>query len=392
MPENHILLLPREDYPAWIAACRDYVIKFGPNFTNDPDSVGRSALPGQVVTIVDVPSGYPAQGDIRAWFERNYPTIKTDVVAVKTADELRAALAKRIQANDRYLSLAPVFDFGALWPAGKCLVGVHGRADGRMEPADFTAVAEARVEAVKLLSSAAPEDVDRLRAINPQVFILVRLFANIAGRVIPPEQFATWLTFDMGQFYQRGVRYFEIHNEPNLKGEGWTTSWQDGREFARWWLTVRNQLKALYPEARFGWPGLSPDGFPVPERTNDIRFLEQAEEALRAADFVCLHAYWRDEAEMRAPNGGELYREYRRRFPEKLLFVSEFSNPTPNTSLQAKAAQYVDYYAAARRFPGLGAVFAFIVSASANFPHEAWRTEDGQLTEIVSAVGRRTLA
>jgi hypothetical protein len=44
-----------------------------------------------------------------------------------------------------------------------------------------------------------------------------------------------------------------------------------------------------------------------------------------------------------------------------------------------------------RNTPGIGAAFAFIVSASANFPHEAWRGEDHRLSEIVDIVGRRTV-
>ncbi len=295
-----------------------------------------------------------------------------------------------MQSGERYAPIGP--DFGRVWPAGRCLAGLHGRADGRLQDADFAVIAQARVEAVKLLSSAAPEDVDRLRALNPQMFILVRLFADFKGRVVRAEDFATWLSYDMSQFYQRGVRHFEIHNEPNLKLEGWTVSWQNGREFAAWWLTVRNRLKALFPEARFGWPGLSPDGFPLPERANDLRFLDEAQDALRAADWIGLHCYWQTEAEMRAPAGGLGHLEYRRRFPEKLLFITEFSNPAPGVDLRVKGAQYVKYYQLLRHVPGLGAAFSFVASASANFPHEAWRDEAGRASAIVDVVGQRALA
>jgi hypothetical protein len=253
-------------------------------------------------------------------------------------------------------------------------------------------VAQARLEAVKLLTSAAPEDVDRLRAINPQIFILVRLFADFRNRVVSADDFVSWMAGDMRGFYERGVRHFEIHNEVNLRMEGWTVSWQNGREFGAWWLAVRRSLKTLYPEALFGWPGLSPDGFPMPERTNDMRFLDEAVEAVQAADFLCVHCYWRDEAEMNAPSGGQSWREYRRRYPEKLLFITEFSNPTPNTSLESKGEQYARYYQGLRNEPGLGAAFAFVSSTSAGFPHEAWRDESGALTPIVAAVGRRSAA
>ena len=44
-----------------------------------------------------------------------------------------------------------------------------------------------------------------------------------------------------------------------------------------------------------------------------------------------------------------------------------------------------------RRVPGLGAAFAFVASASANFPHEAWRDEAGRATAIPAVVGQRAL-
>lgn len=392
MSEYQIILLPKADYPRWVEAVREYVLAFGPNFTNDPKSAALYPLAPLTVTVVAVPGGYPEQGDIGAWFRQQYPRLKLDIVPARTPAELHAALRRRIEAKNRYLPVTPAGDFGRLWPAGRCLAGVHGRADGRLEAADFEVVAQARLEAVKLLTTAAPEDVDRLRAINPQMFVMVRLFADFKNRIVNADDFVSWMAGDMRGFYERGVRYYEIHNEPNLKLEGWLTSWQNGREFGAWWLAVRRGLKALFPQALFGWPGLSPDGFPMPERTNDLRFLEEAVDAVQAADFLCLHCYWRDEAEMNALSGGQGWREYRRRYPEKLLFITEFSNPTPHTSLEAKGEQYARYYQLLRHEPGLGAAFAFVSSASADFPHEAWRDESGTLTPIVAAVGRRAFA
>ncbi|MGQ0600080.1 MAG: hypothetical protein ACT4QE_00115 [Anaerolineales bacterium] len=391
-PLYSIILLPKENYWAWVAGAKDYDIKFAVTLTAEPDTAGRHFAPQQIVTIVDAANGYPEYGNINTWFAQNYPQIKVDRVAAQSPDELQRLFAKRIEANDRYLPLQPVFDFGSLWPSGKCLIGLHGRADGRMGAADFAAIAQARVEAVKLTSTAAPEDVDSLRAINSKMFIMVRLFDDLRDRMVSAEDFASHVVEDMRRFYERGIRYFEVHNEVNLKEEGWGLSWQNGREFAQWFLDVQRNLKFSFPEAKFGWPGLSPDGFPVPNRTNDLRFLDEAETALRAADFICAHCYWRDEAEMVSPLGGMSWREYRRRYPEKLLFVSEFSNPLAGTALQDKGAQYVRYYQTLRTEPGLGAAFSFVASASVGFSHETWRAEDGRLSAIVSAVGARAWA
>ncbi len=38
----------------------------------------------------------------------------------------------------------------------------------------------------------------------------------------------------------------------------------------------------------------------------------------------------------------------------------------------------------------MGAAFAFVLSASAYFPYEAWRREDGTVTEVPNIVGARS--
>ncbi len=548
MPDtvHSILLLPKENYWAWVEAAKDYVLKFGVNITPDPDSAARYMTPQQVVTIAGLATGYPGQGNIQGWFRQNYPSIRTDYLPVASPDDFKAALATRLKANDRFGEAGKEFKllwptdyamvtqaFGAnptlyrrwglpghegldiraplharvyacadgtvtrvdvyagdaqkqpygnsvrvqhrdgyltvyahlekvavkvgdsvkagqiigyadstgnssahhlhltlkkegatkakltnyandiidptpflIWPSegtspspaatftwgpGICLVGVHGRADGRMQDPDFTAVQQGRVEAVKLLSSAAPEDVDRLRAINAHTFIMARLFASFYGRNYNADQFVTDLTYDMQQFYNRGVRYFELHNEPNLTVEGWTTSWQNGTEFNAWFLRAYDLFKAKFPEALIGYPGLSPDGIPAPGiRTNDIIFLNDSDEAARKADWIGVHCYWQSEAEMGAPGGGQNYLEYRRRFPDKLLFITEFSNPVQNVERRVKGQQYTRYYQNLRNVPGIGAAFSFILSASSGFPWEAWRDEDGTLSDIPSVVGART--
>jgi len=546
MPDYSILLLPKDGYWNWVAAAKDYVLKFSANLTPDPDAAGRYMTPQQTVTIAGAPNGYPAQGDIQAWFKKNYPSVRLDYVSAATPADFQAALKARVDANDRYLQKpatlqlkwptefpkitqafginpqiyrrfglpghegidfrAPhgtkifacadgtvsrvdvyagdpnkqpygnnvriqheggyqttyahflethvkvgdvvkagqvlglsdstgnssgahlhltlkkagatdagltnypydiidptpflVFPDGTTaggstttiayaWPARVCLVGVNGRADGRMEEADFTVVSQARVEAVKLLTTAAPEDVDRLRAINPNMFIMVRLFASFQGRTVRSDEFPEWVKDDMAQFYKRGVRYFEVHNEPNLQIEGWSTSWKDGAEFGRWFQDVVKRLRPMFPEAKFGYPGLSPGDNISGQRMNSMAFLSGSDEACRNADWIALHCYWQNEAEMEAPNDGRGYLEYRRRFPDKVLFITEFSNPSPTVNKSLKGNQYTSYLQSLRSVPGVGAAFSFVLSASSQFPHEAWRDESGQASAIPSAVGGR---
>jgi hypothetical protein len=194
---------------------------------------------------------------------------------------------------------------------------------------------------------------------------------------------------DMAQFYGRGIRYYEVHNEPNLQIEGWKFSWGDGVDFGRWFRDVANRLKAKFPEAKFGYPGLSPGGSISGQRVDSWAFLGQGDEAVRSADFLCCHCYWLNDADQLSSTGGLVYEEYRRRYPDKLLFITEFSNPGDKTDAAAKGSQYVSYYKRLRNVPGLGAAFAFVLSGSTGFNHEVWRLENGTPTAIPAIVGGR---
>ena len=539
MSDNHIFLLPKADYYQWVAASREYVLRFKLNITPDIDSAGRFNYPGQLITYID---GAGADRDIAAYLTAKYPLAKLDrlgaaspvalapllAVRIASGDRLGAAAAAlrlvwptdynvvtqpfgvnadiyrrfglpghegidirapmnaniyacadgtvsrvndgsgnhaygihvRINHRDGYQTIyahltqalvtagqvvvageriglgdstgnssgshlhltlkkagataagltaypndiidpAPflvVPAAGAIkpaqaakfdWPLNRCLVGLHSRADGPVQPPDLEVIKAARIEAVKFLSSAQPADVDQVRALRPDAFFMVRMFAGFNNRVVTPADFCSWMEYELKPFYERGVRYFEVHNEPNLQIEGWGYTWQDGRQFAAWFLEVMRRMRQLYPAAKFGFPGLSP-GHNIPgQRLELALFLDQADEAARAADWVGCHCYWQDEASLRQPVGGLGYEDYRRRFPDKLLFITEFSNTSPTVDAQSKGAQYVEFYRRLRVAPGIGAAFAFVVSASANFPHEVWRAEDGRATAVPALVGKR---
>jgi murein DD-endopeptidase MepM/ murein hydrolase activator NlpD len=278
------------------------------------------------------------------------------------------------------------------WPAKACLAGVHGRAgEPVMRDADYMTLQRAGLEAVKLLTWTLPGEIDRVRAQNPNVFILARLMTKIGA----PNQFSDFFVSEvqehMAGFYARGVRYFEIHNEPNLTVEGWRSSWQDGREFNRFFLEVYAKLKGRFPEAKLGYPGLSPDGIPAPGvRANDLAFLAESDEAARTADWLGVHCYWQSEAEMSAPRGGLNYQEYRRRYPDKVLFITEFSNVVFNLDKRVKGQQYARYYQMLRNVPGLGGAFSYILSATQGFEGEAWCDENGNISDIPAQVSARS--
>ena len=540
MAEYQIILLPKRDYYIWVAAARDYVLRYHANLTSDADVAGRHMYPHQVITIADSPQAYGR--DIAAWYRHNSPEARLDIIEAATPPDLQNILGTRLSSGDRfggagksfqllwptdYLKITQSFgvnqdlyrrwglpghegldiraplrsgvyacavgtvyrvhDGGGDHPYGvhvrlrhqdgyrtiyahlyrplvavgqhveageqiglanssgnstgshlhltlkkegasaagltafpydvvdptpflqfpedetqlpgraitvnweheRCLVGVHGRADGPLLEPDFPVIRDTHMEAVKMLSNAPPENIDRLRAINENIFILVRLFAGFRDRTVSSADFVSWVEADVEQLYRAGVRYYEVHNEPNLQIEGWQHSWQDGAQFAGWFLEVVERMKGRFPEALFGYPGLSPGADISGQRMDSWAFLQQSEPAAMSADWMGCHCYWVSDADMLRPGGGQVYAEYRRRYPEKLLFITEFSNPSSETSPRAKGQQYVEYYRRLREVTGVGAAFSFVISASANFPHEIWRSEDGRASEIATLVGRR---
>jgi len=270
----------------------------------------------------------------------------------------------------------------------KGLVGLHGRADGRMQEADFETVRLARLDAVKLLSSAALEDVDRLMGYNPNMLVLVRLFADFSNRIVSPETFLQSALPEAQAFYAKGVRFFEIHNEPNLTVEGLGRSWNNGSEFSQWFRTVYDTLKQALPLAFFGFPGVSPGKTIAGVRMDEITFLSQAAPAINIADWLGGHFYWQTESERVIDVEAQLQR-YNALAKDKLLWATEFSNSNALVDHQSKAQQYLSFYQQITKHDRCAGAFAFVSSASVGFKTEVWRDEQGRQTVIPSIVGNR---
>jgi hypothetical protein len=276
-------------------------------------------------------------------------------------------------------------------PTTRKLVGLHGRADGRMQPSDFEVVRIAKIEAVKLLDTADPNDVNVLKSMKPDMFILVRLFEDFRNRIISANDFVSWKIGAIRPFYDRGVRHFEIHNEPNLIQEGLGSSWMNGFGFTNWFNSVYNQLKAVYPDCKFGFPGISP-GTTVPGiRMDEKTFISQSNSAIQKADWIGVHSYWVSDVELIEEINGKTYKNYTILYPSKDIYITEFSNPS-NVSKAIKANQYVKYYEGIKQATQIVSAFSFVCSASHNFLDETWRYEDGSMSEIPALVGNRIIA
>ena len=100
--DHQIILLPKDHYWDWVRACREYVLTYGPNLTSEPDMAGRYQAPGQVITFPAAAGGYAQGRDLSAWFERHYPGVRLDPIAVQAPSALEAEFAERVAARDRY--------------------------------------------------------------------------------------------------------------------------------------------------------------------------------------------------------------------------------------------------------------------------------------------------
>lgn len=538
--EHHIILLPYEDYWAWVEAVREYAVHFQASVTPRPQNAADFHYPDQVITVIDSPSTHASLGYIVDWLEHEAPGVALDVVTADTPDEARDILNHRVARDVRFdadvLIESETTDesfrlewptdypvivqpFGAnpeiyrrwglpghegidiraplnslvyaaadgevyhvddgtgghsygihvrirhpggyrtiyahlnralvsrgylvsagdaigladatgnstgshlhlalkkdgatsrgetaypsdfvdptpflvdapgpvrgstpeWWPYEYCLSGVHARLGGGMEETDWALVREVGLEAIKFRSDADSGDVVRARGISPDIFLLVQLWMDSAGRRITPGVFVDAVADDMGRFYDRGVRFFEVHGEPNLTPSGLGVSWRTGAEFGEWFIDVVGLLRPRFPDAQFGWPGLSPGPSASGIRLNDRDFLASARDAVRQADWVGCHCYWEDEADLLSEAGGGNFRTYQSEWPDKLLLITEFSNLSNRRAPFDKGQQYARYFEHLRAETSVGAAFAFVISAAEHYVGEAWRQEDGQLSDI----------
>ena len=539
MQEHHIMLVPKAHFWDWVKAARDYVLTFGTTITSDPNNAGRYMAPNQTVTVVLPPNGYPALGDVQAWFAQHYPGVRLDVIAVESPEALTQVLTERIAALDRYGDTTRPFrllwptdyavitqPFGAhpeiysqwglpghegvdfraptgtpvyaaadgvvyvadrdpagaygkqvrlrhragyktvyahleevlvevgdfvkagqvlgkadntgnsygshlhltlkkegatergetnypydiidptpflVWPGteeavsaaqyewepGRCLVGAACRPDGQFSEGDFATVQQARLEAVRITQDTPEEAIARLRQIAPHIFLLARLTAAMHDRPLSPEAFVNTLQPAVTRFYAQGIRYFEIHTQPNLHAHGWMVGWTDGASFATWFLEVLQRWRKQFPQAKWGFPALSPGGDVPNQRFDARRFLDQADAAALAADWLGVACYWRSFPEMNRPEAGRCYEPLRLRYPHKLIFVTDFANVNAALGATSRGQQYVDYFRYLQARHDIGAAFADYLSAGSAAPYLGWVDAAGQPTAVVQQVGQR---
>lgn len=274
------------------------------------------------------------------------------------------------------------------WPAGRSLIGAVGRPGDVLRPADLDLIVRGRLEAVAVERTERTETLRRLRGTAPGLFVLARVGVDPSGEATPVA-FLERTAPDVERLYTQGIRYFEIQPNPNLQSAGWGWGWQDGREFGAWFQSVRAELRTRFPDARIGFPCLSPGGEIVGLRMDAGAFVERAAEAAAGADWVGAASFWQTDEEMEAESGEAGPSGYRLRFPDTLVMVTEFGNASSAVDAERKAEQYLAFYRRLGGRPGIGAAFAFALSCPRAHAALVWRGEDGRSSGITERIGRR---
>jgi murein DD-endopeptidase MepM/ murein hydrolase activator NlpD len=100
--DYQIILLPKRNYWKWVRACSKYVIQFGANLTDDPESAISYMAPGQVITFPAGKGVFREHDEIEAWLQEAAPGIRLDAIDVKSPKEFKHALKVRRNTDDRY--------------------------------------------------------------------------------------------------------------------------------------------------------------------------------------------------------------------------------------------------------------------------------------------------
>jgi hypothetical protein len=365
---SHYVLFPQGSSWEWYEAASEYFLRFRCTRGESADDAYKRWGTTHTITMINPRDEFLA-------YVKEHKDEKTsiDLVKVASPEELKELLDWRAKTGQR---------FG--WPKEelprRCLVGIHARNDYNLAQDDLDMIRIAKLEAIKFLSFTDPGEALRVRAINPDIFIMVRLFSGDLdqGKMETPIDFVEKRAPEIKAWLDKDVTHFEITNEPNLLCEKGLFCSPEG--FCIWFEQVLTLLREQFPDAKFGFPGLSPP-------LKDLDWLDGCKSAIEKADWLGCHIYWRDRGEF--DYWGKHYEEYHKRFPEKTIIITEFSNPKLGPEGEA-VQQYLEFYRRLRGVPYIKAAMSFIQSSpDPAWEKESWRDEEGLFKAIVSAVGDR---
>jgi hypothetical protein len=269
-------------------------------------------------------------------------------------------------------------------------------AVGPVRDSDLDAFASAKLQLVRLRARVNPsEDVSKWRAVGARAFILQLLMPQPSREPVGPQSFVDYFAEDIHAYLGHGVGCLEIHDEPNRADRGAGVSWQDGAAFADWFQEVRRLLTARFgDEVAVGFPALAPSTLarPVPSAPMDeLKFLDDCQDALASADWAAIHLYWRTLEEMRGfDDVMRCLRVYLKPFKDQTFAITEFANVNPEVTSTARGAQYVEFLSLMAQYDQISAACGLLLRSSD--PHYAflgWLDPDGRPRPLVKKVGER---
>lgn len=280
-------------------------------------------------------------------------------------------------------------------PAGNAQLGLHASADPTLANGELALFTSGRIDLIKVLSNLDPADVLALVNARPNARWIVRAFLDFGGRTITPQQFVQDTISDV----QRTLNILagkqvvvELHNEPNLQLEGLGTSWSNGTSFSNWFRDVLSRYQAALPGVVFIYPGLSPGNSIVGVRQDDVSFLDQSMDSVRASDGFGQHLYWgaidtlddalaKLDSVISALEAGQA--------GDKAIWITEASNKRPGGSGPEQGNSYIEFWQGLKERSSVEGVTFFVASASnQEFAQEAW-VANGTSRGIAEVVGSR---
>jgi len=380
--ESHYVLFPQGSSWEWYEAAKNYFLTFRCTRGESADDAYKRWGSTHTITMIS-----PTWEFLKYVQKHKDEETTIDLVDVSSPEELKVLFDWRAKTGKRFgWPKEPIEEESGFEDLGGPygLIGLHARNDSLLYPADISMINDAKLEALKFLHFTELRFLDECYLLNPNLYVVVRLYSweLAAGKRPTPLEFVGEMAASIGAWLAHGVVDFEIHNEPNLDAHHWRINWSKPEEFNLWLEQVLTLFRAQFPEARFGFPGLSP-------MFQDLEWLERCSSSIESCDWLGCHVYWQSWEEMESKDYGRRYELYHDRFPNKTIIITEFSNPSAPPWGEV-AEQYLAFYRRLREVPYIKASFSFIMSSpDPAFHTQSWREEWGGHREIVAKLGQR---
>jgi hypothetical protein len=279
------------------------------------------------------------------------------------------------------------------WPGAKCLIGLAVGSNALTGPQVtvpssqvYQAVFVGRVEAIWWPVSQPAPDIAALRRASPDLFVVACLDRPFTPASETVEAYVQAAVPLLQPLYQDGVRYCLLQPQRESAFNVWRALFGSVRELSNWFVQAQALLKGQLPDLQVGFAAIRPPYDPS-WAVDTARFLDEADPAMRAAEWIGVPCTWTTPAQREAEDAGRHYRRYRERYPDKVLIITAFGSGSV-LGQQPVAQEYVDYYQSVRGLANVAAAFADQPLAGGALPN-AWMSANGLPGWLAQAVGAR---